>query len=346
MLILYRRLNCRGSLLINTLWVLFILSLLAFALAWRMSLEIRMTKHALYQLKDLYAAKSGVMRAMEVIRKDNSDTDSFRDKWANSPDLFKDVQVGDSSFTVSYLYAYRPNTIEPIIYYGAVDEDRKINLNMDDLNKLGNVLNNLKLTLDEENRGEPLLTAEIIYSILDWRDSDSEVRPQGAEADSAFYKERGYTCRNGKLRVLEELMLIKGMTKERFDKLTEYLTIYGSSSGKININTAGKEVLTAVILSSVANFSPTDAFSITGDIINQRQGESIDNTADEVIFGSVEDVAAFIPEEGKEVFSGWLKTNSDYFRVNIKARINKTIMKKAEAIYERSKNEILYWHED
>ncbi|MCX5657342.1 MAG: type II secretion system protein GspK [Candidatus Omnitrophica bacterium] len=324
--------------------MLFILSLLAFALAWRMSLEIRMTKHALYQLKDLYAAKSGVMRAMEVTRKDRIDMDSFKDKWANAPDLFKDIKVGDSSFTVSYIYTHKPDTREPVVYYGLIDEDRKINLNMDDLDKLGKALVNLRLTLKEESTDEPLLTEDIIDSILDWRDSDSEVRPQGAEV--SYYKEFGYTCRNGKFSVLEELMLIRGMSKERFDRLVEYLTIYGSSDGKINVNTAGKEVLTAVILSSVANLSPTDALSIAGNIINWRQGESIYETADERVFETKEDVMGFIPEGDKEAFKDWLKLNSDYFRVNTEAQINRIVVKKAEAVYERSKNEILYWHED
>ncbi len=343
MWILYRRIKYKGSLLLNTLWVLFILSLLAFALAWRMSLEIRMTKHALYQLKDLYAAKSGVMRAMEVTRKDSPGIDSFRDKWANSPELFKDIEIGDSSFAISYIYTYKPDTKEPVVYYGLVDEDRKINLNIDDPAKLGKVLNSLRLTLDEENT-DKLLTEEIIDSILDWRDGDDSPRPQGAE--SSFYKEIGYACRNGKFSVLEELMLIRGMSKEKFDKLTEYLTIYGSSDGKVNVNTAGKEVLAAVILSSVANLSVTDALSIAGDIISQRQGELIYETADERIFEAIEDVTGFIPEGDKEAFKDWLKLNSDYFRVNVEAQINRIVVKKAEAVYRRSKNEILYWHED
>jgi len=48
-------------------------------------------------------------------------------------------------------------------------------------------------------------------------------------------------CKNAPFEILEELLLVKGMTREIFEKVKEDVTVFGE--GKININTVGKRVL-------------------------------------------------------------------------------------------------------
>jgi len=84
---------------------------------------------------------------------------------------------------------------------------------------------------------------EIVDSLVDWIDEDNKESDFGAE--SGYYQslEKTYSCRNGPIQYIEELLLIKGITpdllygKEEFHALSDYLTVYGSD-GKINLNTA------------------------------------------------------------------------------------------------------------
>lgn len=112
----------------------------------------------------------------------------------------------------------------------------------------------------------------IVDSILDWRDPDDQPRVSGAEADYYLSLPWPYRPQNGSFEFLEELLLVRGMTREIFsgtvgdrDRLAallgtapedrdfrpgEYLGIRPfltvGGSGQVNINTASLEVLVAL----------------------------------------------------------------------------------------------------
>jgi general secretion pathway protein K len=91
-------------------------------------------------------------------------------------------------------------------------------------------------------------------AILDWIDSDDETRPNGAETDYYQSLEVPYPCKNAPFSTVEELLLVRGVTAALFFgdpemeqlPLTELCTVHGHRNGRININTAEPEVLTAV----------------------------------------------------------------------------------------------------
>ncbi|MCC6797653.1 MAG: type II secretion system minor pseudopilin GspK [Candidatus Hydrogenedentes bacterium] len=91
-------------------------------------------------------------------------------------------------------------------------------------------------------------------AILDWIDSDDDPRPNGAETDYYQSLEIPYPCKNAPLGSVEELLLIRGITPEVFfgdpelDQLplTELLTVHGQRNGRVNVNTAELETLTAL----------------------------------------------------------------------------------------------------
>jgi general secretion pathway protein K len=90
---------------------------------------------------------------------------------------------------------------------------------------------------------------QVADCILDWVDADDLHRPRGAEKDE-YLRHRLTPPRNAPIQQLEELLLVKGVTREilygggRYKGLAQFLTTEGS--GKINVNTASKEVLLAV----------------------------------------------------------------------------------------------------
>lgn len=103
-----------------------------------------------------------------------------------------------------------------------------------------------KFAIDDEQQATDLLDA-----IRDWIDEDDDARVNGAE--NAYYQSlpSGYSCRNGTMLAVEELLFVKGMTPELFygdeeyEGIGGYITVVGDD-GKVNLNTAPGTVLAAL----------------------------------------------------------------------------------------------------
>lgn len=91
-----------------------------------------------------------------------------------------------------------------------------------------------------EDEGE---ANSIVGALVDWIDEDDRESDHGAEDSYYQSLEKPYSCRNGPIQYIKELLLVKGITPDLFfgteekDGLVDYLTTYGNN-GKININTA------------------------------------------------------------------------------------------------------------
>jgi len=88
----------------------------------------------------------------------------------------------------------------------------------------------------------------LIDALKDWIDQDNAERDHGAENDYYQALDNPYSARNGPAEYPEELLLVRGMSKQLFYGdpkhvgLVDYVTTAGLD-GKININTAPIEVL-------------------------------------------------------------------------------------------------------
>jgi type II secretory pathway component PulK len=60
----------------------------------------------------------------------------------------------------------------------------------------------------------PGMTSELAASIIDWRDEDDEITDGGAESEYFLLLSDPYECKNGPLETVEEILLIKGASKE------------------------------------------------------------------------------------------------------------------------------------
>ena len=126
--------------------------------------------------------------------------------------------------------------------------------------------------------------SSIINAILDWLDPDELVRLNGAEAFT--YKEEGYpyTPRNYAFQYKEEILLIRGIGKELYKKISPYITILPNTG--FNPNTAPDEVLKAYLnlneetLRNIKKYlsnnntisSITTLFGLTGSYIYSKEG--------------------------------------------------------------------------
>jgi type II secretory pathway component PulK len=116
------------------------------------------------------------------------------------------------------------------------DENAKININYADQNYLRRIFGFIGIPDDAMN--------ELVDSITDWKDPDSEHHLSGAEDEYYEGLEEPYKAKNALFSVPEELSLVKGMKPEYFrdldgeTSLLRYCTTFGGNM--ININTASR----------------------------------------------------------------------------------------------------------
>ena len=105
-----------------------------------------------------------------------------------------------------------------------IDERGKIPLNRINQRQAGAMFAAFGLS------GSDLDTA--VDSFLDWRDADDDTRPNGAEAD--YYADKGLVPRNGSLRSVGELALIRGIGSQLAGAIIPYATVDFGPKGQFD----------------------------------------------------------------------------------------------------------------
>jgi len=257
----------QGSTLIIALWSLLLLTIFAVQLGVIVRQKLTLV-HRLDSRDNLYLiAEAGVKQAIVQLRREDDmfAADFLGERWSDRPDMFEKIPFGKGSFTVSY--PHRDGDYSRVMY-GLQDEESKINLNKADVD----VIMRLLETAAGLTRWE---AEELAYCIVDWRDKDSFFQhPQfGAEDSDYEGMKNSYESKDSDYEVIEELLLVNKMDQEIFDKLKHFVTIYGE--GKININTASKEVLLALGLTGRA---------VEDILLFRKGGDMIAGTGDDDIF--------------------------------------------------------------
>jgi len=136
-----------------------------------------------------------------------------------------------------------------IFRYIITDEDGRLNINAATPPQLKNIF--LAAGVDNTDADA------IVNSIMDWRDTDDLHMLNGAEEDYYQALPEPYSCKDGPMDSVEELLLVKGMTPDIFkgskggqdektyEGVVQYFTVM--NTGVININTAPQAVLEAVL---------------------------------------------------------------------------------------------------
>ncbi|MFV0438379.1 MAG: type II secretion system minor pseudopilin GspK [Desulfopila sp.] len=149
---------------------------------------------------------------------------------------------------------------------------------------------------------------EIVDALTDWLDSDDRESDYGAEDSYYLSLNPPYSCRNGPVESIEELLLVKGISPALLygeagrPGLADFLTVYGED-GHININTAPVAVLQAL------HPLMTEDLALTIDEY-RRDSAHIDRLADP---GWYRDIAAWPGDI--DLPPTILSTRSFYFRL-------------------------------
>ncbi len=217
---LHNRMRRRGVLLILTLWMVTVLSLIAYSLAYEMRLEVRLTKLKKDNLLAYQLAKAGVAKAVCDLKNDmvidraegSEEFDAEGDVWKFYEDKL-DIPLGAGTFSVRI-----------------IDEESLLNLNSISpfvMEKLA-----LYFLGDGEDAEENAL--KIAQAVQDWRDADdTSISDQGISerqlyrqliaedwgirgTDAELSEQIFYRIKNDVFTTVEELLDVYGVTPELF----------------------------------------------------------------------------------------------------------------------------------
>ena len=268
----------QGSALILTLLVISTLTGLTIAFSNESSLELRLAGYARDYRRAYLAAQSGIHMAIAILEGDEEkEVDSLDEDWGKleSAGIPMTLQE-DTSLSVSIVDESGKFNLNTLITNGEADQegtDNESNVNSKNEAELIRLFEALGLS---ENTAVPL---------LDWIDADNIERLEGAE--SYYYQnlKKPYACANGPFLTTGQVFLVKGMKdiekfgEEKDRNLLDFLTVY-TEEGKININTAQKEVLQCL-----------------HEKIDAALAESIIERREEQRFSNLRDLSDFLSQE-------------------------------------------------
>ena len=316
------------------LWSISFLTTLAVILGFQVRQKLVLVKRLEERDNGRLIAEAGIKRAIaELAVEKEEDFDTLTQGWSNNPAVFKEAGVGEGKFSVSYEISSGE------AFYGLTDEESKININSADAQIMERVF---RLAGLEESEAQ-----DLAFSIVDWRDEDSQLSSPSGGAEDSYYRmlPTPYEAKDAPFQALDELLLVKGVSENIFQKIRNYITIYGN--GRVNINTSGRIVLMALGFSA----------NVTDRIIVFRNGkDGVSGTPDDNYFENIADIALKISDAGNLNQAEQAQINNitgegliSVKSANFMAR-SRSYMGRDKFVYEAvavvsRKGKILYWNE-
>ncbi len=176
--------NNKGLVLVTVLWVIVVLMVIVSVLGRQSRLDTKVCRARLEGVRCKWASRGGIEKAIGVLNEDTRESDCLIDLWSDNEEDFNDIYLQNCWFTVR-----------------VVDEASKLNINTVTKGQL------LEL---------PEMLEEIADAISDWRDEDDTPSAGGVEGGYYENLQFGYMARNGPLRTIRELLLVKDVTEQLF----------------------------------------------------------------------------------------------------------------------------------
>ena len=280
-------------------------------------------------LLQMASAGTHAAQAILVQDKNNSDSDSLQEDWAD-PDkisvVLQDMPLKEGTVKVTIndeLGKIQANSLLKFPEGHDFNEPQRL--------LWDRFLRNLMAGNEDLEETEP---ETIINSLKDWLDTgDDEAITGLSGAESDYYRDLDppYASRNGPLPHISELALVNGMTPELFEGrgqmpgISNYITVYGMTpagssaftyEGRININTADLPVLAALL--------PTAEEGLAQAIYEYRL-----ETSDDVYIHDLKKPTWYKTVPGLsdvKIDPGLITTSSDVFRIESVAELNEMKM--------------------
>jgi len=283
--------NSRGVALIMVLWVIAILSVVVLEFCFTMRTEVNIAKNFREELQFYAMAQGQVQRAIaELINKHDPRVQLMR----------KTLKVEEvPPEKREWITDGRPYTLSSDQGEGEIrimGEAGKVNINLVSDRTLRKIIGQCGL------EGE--VRDVVVDSIQDWRDPGELHRLNGAKSEYYQSLKEPYNCKNGNLDSIEELLLVRGVTRDLFygkkearkeeggekvDQagLKDLFSIY-SSGEQVDINSAASPVLRFVL--GIPN-------ELAQHIVKTREEKNFQNQQD--LLQRVPELSPFMGEIGR-----------------------------------------------
>ena len=292
----------KGVALITVMLILALATILAVSMSSRQQLDIHRSANV-FNFEQAYQYVSGAESwAKQILKRDQQDNqvDSFEDDWATVlPPL--PIEGGQMSGQIEDLQA-RFN-INNLVLDGKPDK-----LYIDRFKRL---LRNLELNED------------IATVIVDWIDTNEKVGFLGAEDNEYLNLSPPYRTANQAMEDVSELLLVKGVDFESYEKLLPFVCVLKSNTA-INVNTASAEVLSSI----VKGITIDDAKELVKDR-NKKTYEKTDDFLQHPLL------------KQKKVKNEGLSVSSNYFQLNSTAQIERISVEYTTVIHRDSNGDVV-----
>lgn len=327
-----------GSVLVIVIWIVTVLVIFVVGLSALVASRLNTFKYFRDTNRAYFVALGAVNKAIAEVNKEAKISwyDSLSEPWSNNPLEFQEILIGGGVGRVSYEYPTPAGATENITFYGAADEERRININKVN----ATVLQTLLVKVGEVETNKALALAD---AIIDWRDEDNTPRPYGVENDYYITLKPPYPSKDKDFEIPEELLLVKGMTPEIYNKIKDMVTVWGD--GRVNINTAPAGTLRALglpisLVSNIYRFRAgrDGTLGTSDDNIIPKEGELVARLLKEIPLSPAD-----IELLNGLIVSDLITAGSKYFRITARGTIhNKT--REITCIIQRG-GSIVFWQE-
>ena len=319
----------RGVALVLTLIIVALVSVLVLDYHFEAVVELDLADNYGSDVQAYHVAMSGVRLAQELLAHDDNQSDGPQNDWHRiglipacmPPQTFLMLAMANSAgASLGTGLAGQQGMASDAAAAQGPDKGC-ISLNIEgEEERLP--LNALVPVVLPDDAGEPL-TTEAARMLKDW-EVVFETLFIRLDIDSALLDAlTGWFEDNGPLRAVRELSLVPGFDAETVNKLAPFVTTYGSprldgetlTYPKVNVNTANREVLHALIdgLSDGAG----DVSGYVDDIMARREDDLLEGRQ----FESVSELQDDLPSELQAVFDKFATVQGAYFTITSVGRV-------------------------
>jgi type II secretory pathway component PulK len=327
------RLKREGSILILAVWTLFFLAALAVAVGSYVSGGLMIARQSASASHGRAALMAGIERAVAVLSADTNAWDSFDESWGYRSDVeWENAALGDGVYSVYHI------TGGGVTNAGVVDEDSRININKADKSQLESLFRVV-------GKVDSVQAAALAAAVIDWRDPDQDVSEGGAE--SGFYAGMapGYKCADDDFDTVFEMLLLRGMTQDIYNRIEGFITVYGA--GKVNINTSEPVVIEVLAQAAGADESVARGLAEKIEAFRLAGGSFTDANA-MTMAGAVKGAGLLGAEEESILLRMMMSITlrgSCFRGISEGRRSGSAGGVVMEFVYSREKQRILYWNE-
>jgi len=280
--------------LVFSLWIFIFLAIFCLSLGFRTFITVRKTKLVLSRVRAQSLAISGVNIAKSILAQNDPASTYLGQSWGQEADQ-----------AIAFKSPAQSGSLQVVIF----DEASRLNINTASRQLLQNIF---------EGRGVDDASAKIDYLL-------SYINTHAA----ANISDPQESVKNEPLAILEEITAVKDLTFDDYKKVSDLFTTF-TVDGKINVNTASRELLESVIGDS----------AIKSAIFARRFGSNPGHFEDSELTQLLSSATGQAHQQAADL----LKVLSDTFRIISTAEVG-GVSKKITCVFKLDSG-IIYWYEE